>query len=40
MVLKRSGLGLEKIGGLCLVTWWSCYITGPTIHMMHDAYAF
>jgi len=35
-VLKRSGLGhgltglgLEKVGGLGLVTWWSCYITGP-----------
>jgi len=33
LVLKSSlgigltGLGLEKIGGLCFVTQWSCYIT-------------
>jgi len=29
MVFEKSGLGLEKIGGLGLgvVTYWSCYIT-------------
>jgi len=27
MVFKKSDLGLEKLGGLGLVTLWSCYIT-------------
>jgi len=29
MVFKKKHLGLEKIGGLGLVTEWTCYITDP-----------